>query len=74
MQDGLSRNLVWTSGERRVKLMLHTRDTRLGREVSLFSPSTHCTSMSQGFTPPSACLASRPHAFAMNLLMKKRGR
>ena len=30
------------------------------------SPSTSCTSMPQGFTDPSACLASRLHAFATN--------
>jgi len=41
-------------------------DTRLRRAVSPFSPSTYCTSMPQGFTPPSARLASRPHAFATN--------
>ena len=37
------------------------------RAVSPFSPSTYCTSMPQGFTPPSARLASRLHAFATNL-------
>jgi hypothetical protein len=42
-------------------------DTRLRRAVSPFSPSTYCTSMPQGFTPPSARLASRLHAFATNL-------
>jgi hypothetical protein len=42
-------------------------DTRLRRAVSLFSPSTYCVSMPQGFTAPSARLASRPHAFATNL-------
>ena len=42
-------------------------DTRLRRAVSPFSPSTYCTSMPQGFTPPSARLDSRLHAFATNL-------
>jgi hypothetical protein len=42
-------------------------DTRLCRAVSPFSPSTYCTSMPQGFTTPSARLASRLHAFATNL-------
>jgi len=42
-------------------------DTRLRRAVSLFSPSTYCTSMPQSFTSPSARLASRLHAFATNL-------
>jgi hypothetical protein len=42
-------------------------DTRLRRAVSPFSPSTYCTSMPQGFTAPSARLASRLHAFATNL-------
>jgi hypothetical protein len=42
-------------------------DTRLRRAVSPFSPSTYCTSMPQGFTPPSARFASRLHAFATNL-------
>ena len=42
-------------------------DTRLCRAVSPFSPSTYCTSMPLGFTAPSARLASRLHAFAMNL-------
>ena len=42
-------------------------DTRLQRAVSPFSPSTYCTSMPQGFTSPSARLASRLHAFATNL-------
>src|SRR5262249_52388256 len=32
-------------------------DTRLRQSVSSFSPSTYCTSMPQGFTPPSARLA-----------------
>jgi hypothetical protein len=41
-------------------------DTRLRRAVSPFSPSTYCTSMPQGFTSPSARLASRLHAFATN--------
>jgi hypothetical protein len=41
-------------------------DTRLQRAVSPFTPSTYCTSMPQGFTPPSARLASRLHAFATN--------
>ena len=41
-------------------------DTRLRRAVSPFSPSTYCTSMPQGFTAPSARLASRLHAFATN--------
>ena len=34
--------------------------------VSPLSPSTYCMSMPQGFTPPSARLASRLHAFATN--------
>jgi len=42
-------------------------DTRLRRAVSPFSPSTYYTSMPQGFTSPSARLASRLHAFATNL-------
>ena len=42
-------------------------DTPLRQAVSPFSSSTYCTSMPQGFTPPSACLASRLHAFATNL-------
>ena len=42
-------------------------DTRLRLAVSPFSPSTYCTSMPQGFTSPSARLASRLHAFATNL-------
>jgi len=42
-------------------------DTRLRRAVSPFSPSTYCTSTPQGFTSPSARLASRLHAFATNL-------
>jgi len=42
-------------------------DTRLRRAVLPFSPSTYCTSMHQGFTSPSARLASRLHAFATNL-------
>ena len=33
----------------------------------MFSPSAYCTSMLQGFTSPSARLASRLHAFATNL-------
>jgi hypothetical protein len=41
-------------------------DTRLRQAVSPFSPSTDCTSMPQGFTSPSARLASRLHAFATN--------
>ncbi len=42
-------------------------DTRLRRAVSPFSPSIYCTSMPQGFTPPSARLASHLHAFVTNL-------
>jgi len=42
-------------------------DTRLRRAVSPFTPSTYCTSMLQGFTAPSARLASRLHDFATNL-------
>jgi len=42
-------------------------DTQLRRVVSPFSPSTYCASMPQGFTSPSARLASRLHAFATNL-------
>jgi hypothetical protein len=41
-------------------------DTQLRRAVSPFSPSTYYTSMPQGFTSPSARLASRLHAFATN--------
>ena len=41
-------------------------DTRLRQAVSPFSPSTDCTSMPQGFTSPSARLASRLHAIATN--------
>ena len=41
-------------------------DTRMRRAVSPFSPSTYCTSMTQGFTPSSARLTSRLHAFATN--------
>ena len=42
-------------------------DTRLRQAFSPFNASTYCTSMPQRFTPPSACLASRLHAFATNL-------
>ena len=42
-------------------------DTRLRRAVSPLSPSTYCMSMPQGFTAPSARLASRQRAFATNL-------
>jgi len=42
-------------------------DTRLQRAVWPFSLSTYCWSMPQGFTPPSARLASCLHAFTTNL-------
>jgi hypothetical protein len=42
-------------------------DSLLRQTVSPFSASTYCTSMPQRFTPPSACLVSRLHAFATNL-------
>jgi hypothetical protein len=42
-------------------------DTQLRQAISPFSPLTYCTSMPQGFTSPSARLASRLHAFATNL-------
>ena len=41
-------------------------DTQLQRAVSPFRLSTYCWSMPQGFTPPSARLASRLAAFTTN--------
>ena len=42
-------------------------DTRLRQAVSPFSSSTYGMSMPQGFTPLSARLASRLHAFLPRL-------
>ena len=42
-------------------------DTRLRQVASPVTPLTYYTSVPQGLTAPSARLASRLHAFAMNL-------
>ena len=66
--DGVNQPSPWTHLTRIIHDASATSaDTRLRRAVSPFSPSTYCTSMPQSFTPPSACLASRLHAFATNL-------